>query len=418
MDLAGGGHRRSAVVVGGGIVGLSTAWFLQDRGIDVTIVERSHVGEGASWGNAGWLTPSRATPLPEPSALREGLSSLLHVDAPFSIPRRPDPDLWNFLLRFARHCTPRAWKRGVAAYVDLNAQALAAYDELVAAGVDATIHPASVTACFPTREGAQGFSRKLIRIRDAGQEVDFIYRNGDEVRAALPQASDRVVAGVEIRNQRFIDPGDFVAALADSVRARDGAIIEGFTAQRIRRGSRGNTVDAAGGGPVDGDVVVVATGAWIDQLARPLGVRQLVRAGRGYSVTVPSMQEVPCPIYFPSQRVACTPYKGALRVTSLMDFEDADAPWNPHRIGAVLRPVADLLTDVDLGNPSDPWVGPRPVSVDGLPLIGATRMPGVYVAGGHGMWGITQGPVTGQLLAEQIATGTPPMALAPFDPLR
>ncbi len=412
------GPPRSAVVVGGGIVGLSTAWFLQERDVEVTVVERGYVGEGSSWGNAGWLSPALSIPIPEPSVLRYGITSLMDPSSPLSIPARPDPDLWRFLTRMARYCTKRAWRRGMEGYLPINAIALSAYDDLLAGGVEASTHEAPITACFADPDDARDLRHEFDLISGSGQPLDVVERTGDEARERLPQVSDDVVLALEIRGQRFIDPGAFVAALADAVRARGGRIVEGFTARTMRHGPRGISVEALAGQPVAADAVVVANGVWINDLARPLGVRLPVRAGRGYSVSVSTKEGVPAPIYFPAQKVACTPYREGLRVAGTMEFERADAPLNPRRIDVVLDSVRHLLTGADLDHPRDPWVGPRPVSVDGLPMIGASKVPGVYIAGGHGMWGITLGPATGKLLAEQMTTGVAPRALARFDPLR
>jgi D-amino-acid dehydrogenase len=101
-----------------------------------------------------------------------------------------------------------------------------------------------------------------------------------------------------------------------------------------------------------------------------------------------------------------------------MEFRAADRPADDARADAIVASVRDLLVGVRWDERSRPWVGARPVTTDALPVVGATRQPGVYVAGGHGMWGVTLGPVTGRLLAEQILTGKQPSELVPFDPLR
>jgi D-amino-acid dehydrogenase len=101
-----------------------------------------------------------------------------------------------------------------------------------------------------------------------------------------------------------------------------------------------------------------------------------------------------------------------------MEFRAPDEPVDIERVDAIVESARELLTGVRWDERSHPWVGARPVTADALPLVGATRTPGVYVAGGHGMWGVTLGPVTGRLLAEQITTGKQPRELAPFAPLR
>jgi D-amino-acid dehydrogenase len=146
---------RSAIVVGAGIVGLSTAWFLQERGVSATVVDRTGVAAGASWGNAGWIAPALSMPLNDPRTLRYALRSLPNRAAPVRIPLSTDPTLWRFLLRFAANCRESSWTRAVRANLTLNHECMAAYDELVANGVDAPITDAPIIALFRSSASAE-----------------------------------------------------------------------------------------------------------------------------------------------------------------------------------------------------------------------------------------------------------------------
>lgn len=411
------GGPRSVVVVGAGIVGLSTAWFLQERGVEVTVVDRTGVAAGASWGNAGWLAPGLAIPLNEPSVLRYGLRSLLSPTAPLHIPLSADVGLWSFLARFAAHCRWPSWHRAVRANLPLNDEALEAFDVLTANGVAAPMTDAPITAAFQTPQQARGLLRELRRMAEAGQPVDHTVLEADQLRDHLPLASRAVTAAVRIEGQRFVDPGAFVHALAASVTAR-GATLRTAEVVDVRSDAAGATVRTGDGDVLSADAVVVATGAWLSRLARRWGVRVPVRAGRGYSFTVPTDRPVTEPVYLPDVRVACTPYQGALRVAGTMEFRDPDALGVPARVDAIVASARPLLDGVSWADRTDVWVGPRPVTPDGRPVIGAVRPPNVYVAGGHGMWGMVHGPVTGRLLAEQVTTGKQPAALRDVDPLR
>ncbi|MDR7300326.1 NAD(P)/FAD-dependent oxidoreductase [Haloactinomyces albus] len=406
----------SAVVVGAGVVGLSTAWFLQEHGVEVTVLDRSGVAAGASWGNAGYLSPALSVPLPEPGVLRYGLRSLLDRDAPLYVPATADPGLWSFLAKFARHCTMRSWQRSMRSYVPVNSEGLEAFDALAAGGVQASTTKAPITAAFEKPEQSSGLRHEAELIRRAGQELEVT--DVTPAETGIPQLSSRITTVLRLEGQRYIDPGEFVRALARSVEARGGEIRTGFTAEGIDRSAGRVIVRSSAGKRVSAETAVLANGAWLEQLAKPLGVRTPVRAGRGYSFTVPTEQPVPGPIYLPAARVACTPYQGGLRVAGTMEFRSADAALDRNRIEAVVRSARPLLDGVSWQDRHDEWVGPRPVTPDGLPLIGASSMPGVFIAGGHGMWGVTLGPLTGRLLAEQIGSGKQPDVLRPFDPLR
>lgn len=419
---------QDVAVVGGGIVGLSTAWFLQEFDVSVTVYDSDHAAGGASWGNAGWLTPALTAPLPEPDVLRYGLGAVLSPSSPVYVPARLDPGLWRFLTGFARHCTLPRWQQGMAAYAPINRLALRAFDDLADARAVPRPHQArSFLACYRTPTEAASLIEELRRIDRAGQQVYWDYLTGPQVRQAQPAVGDDVGAAILLRGQRYLHPPQFVRALADSVVARGGKLREFVRVMQVAAEPDAVRLVDGSGARHRHDAVVLATGASLGRLARPFGVRRIVHAGRGYSFTVTGEQVPDNPVYFPAQRVACTPLHPAeddsderplLRVAGMMEFRRADEPLDPRRIRAIVDATRDLLPGVDLDHRRDEWVGSRPCTTDGLPLIGGTRSPRVYVAGGHGMWGVTLGPVTGKLLANQIATGRRPGVLDPFDPLR
>ncbi|NED96897.1 FAD-dependent oxidoreductase [Phytoactinopolyspora alkaliphila] len=410
---------RRVAVVGAGMVGLATAWFLQERGADVTVLDRQGVAAGASWGNAGWLTPGLATPLPEPAVLRYGVRAVLSPSSPVYVPLRPDPRLLSFLTRFARNSTAARWKRAMSAMVPINGHALDAFDALAAGGVDSRTHEATpFLAAYRTSTERRTLLEELEHIRAAGQSIEFDTLTGDEARTTEPLLGPAVGAAIRLHGQRYIDPGDYVHALAEAVRARGGHIVTGATVTDLRDEREGVVLHTAEHGGRSFDAVVLATGTWLNHLARRAGVRAAVRAGRGYSFSVKSDHVPSGPVYFPAQRVACTPLGDRLRVAGMMEFRAPGAALDPRRIAAIVEAVRPLLPGLDLDSRADEWVGSRPVTADGLPLIGRTRSPRVFAAGGHGMWGVTLGPATGRLLAESVMTGRTPPELAPFDPLR
>jgi D-amino-acid dehydrogenase len=408
---------RNAIVVGAGIVGLSVAWHLQELGVDVHVVERHDVASAASWGNAGWLTPGLATPLPDPHVLRYGLKGIFDSRSPLYVPPRFDPGLWKFLLRFATHCTPRTWDQSMRSYVPINNLALEAFDELTNAGVQGTTIAQPIYAAYHHASQAAPLLHEAETLNAMGLAWGVREVSGDEGRRLQPLLGPRIDHVVAIEDQRYFDPGAFVHALADAVRARGGRITTGARVTALETKTDGVRV-VTPAETLRSDVVAVATGTWVGELARQLGVRTEVRAGRGYSFSVPTEVAATAPIYLPAQRIACTPYRGGLRVGGTMEFRPAQAALNPKRVANLVEAGQSMLTGVRWEEKTDVWVGPRPVSVDGLPLIGATQAPSVFLAGGHGMWGATLGPITGRLLAEQMVTGHRSDVLVPFNPLR
>jgi D-amino-acid dehydrogenase len=415
----GGGAPRHVAVVGAGMVGLATAWFLQERGVQVTVLEREHVAAGASWGNAGWLTPSLVAPLPEPAVLSYGVRAMLSTSSPVYVPPAVDPPLWRFLAGFAKHSTARRWSTGLRAYVPVNRRCLGAFEALAAGGVEARAQEAQpLLACFRGDAARDAMVRELEHLRAAGQQVDFDVITGEEARGITPALSDRVASAVRLRGQRYIDPPAFMQALAEAVRARGGVVREGVAVRAVDGGAREVVLDTGAAEGERYDAVVLATGSRFGELTRRHGVRRAVQAGRGYSFSVGLERQPTNPVYFPAERVGCTPLGDRLRLAGMMEFRKPGAPLDRRRVAAIAAAVGPLLDGVDLEDRKDEWVGSRPCTADGLPLIGRTRCPRVHAAGGHGMWGIALGPITGQLVAESVSTGVAPPELTPFDPLR
>ncbi|OBK27086.1 amino acid dehydrogenase [Mycobacterium asiaticum] len=409
------GEPRSVIVIGAGIIGLSTAWFLQERGIEVTVVDRIGPGAGASWGNAGWIAPSLTIPLNQPSVLAEGLRSLLKRNAPLHIPKTADAGLAMFLARFAANSRRSAYQRTVQANLALNEESLEAFDVLTGNGVDVPMTTSPITAVFENTAQAQRLLNELSRLEEAGQTMLMTGITGSALYEQVPLASSVAALGLNIHRQRHVDPGRFVRALSKSVVQRGGTVRE-LDVVDVVPSRRDVTVFTSRGDALTADAAVIATGAWLPRLAgRWINVP--LRAGRGYSFTVPIERPMPSPIYLPAARVACTPYRGAMRVSGTMEFRDPDEPGAPERVQAIIQSVRPMLHGVRWGARSNVWVGSRPVTADGRPLIGQVAQ-GIYVAGGHGMWGFTHGPVTGRLLAEQISTGKEPQGLWEFNPLR
>lgn len=395
------------------MVGLCTAWHLQQRDVEVTVIDRDDVAAGSSWGNAGWLTPSIATPLPEPAVLKYGVRALLSHSSPVYVPPSANPKLLQFLLQFARNSTAKRWEKAMKALIPLNNDALAAFDEMELDLTEKSAPALPFIAAYRSAADREVLVEEIRHIRAAGQTVNFELLDGARARAQEPALSSDITAAIQILDERFLNPSAFVHSVADAVIARGGTILRDTAVDHIDASASGVRI---AGRPYD--AVVVATGARINKLVRPYGVKRLVQAGRGYSFTVKVDNLPRGPVYFPTQRVACTPVGDRLRIAGMMEFRDVEAPLDPRRIRVLRDAAAGLLTGAHLDEREDEWVGARPCTADGLPLIGRTTSPRVFIAGGHGMWGITLGPVTGKLLAEQMTTGRTPGALNAVNPLR
>ena len=223
------------IIVGAGMVGLSTAYFLQDRGVRVTVVDRDGVAAGSSWGNAGWLSPALTLPLPEPAILAYGLGAMIRPSAPLYIPFTLNLRLIRFLAGFALHCTPARWRSAMAVYAELNRVSVDAFDELTDGAVAEPTHLAEpFLAGFASARDRDALVKEFDLVTKYGAAVDYDLVDGAELRSIEPTLGAGVTAGVKLRGQHFLNPPRFVASLADAVRARGGEILTGFDVRDVR----------------------------------------------------------------------------------------------------------------------------------------------------------------------------------------
>lgn len=402
------------IVVGGGLVGLSCAWFLRAAGQEVTVLEAGLPGGGASRGNAGAICPSMTEPLPAPGMIRQALADITRADAALHVHPAYAPRMAGFLRRFAAAAGAERHARGLDALAQLGRGVIAAYDELAAAGIGrhagadgyVFVHGSRASAEHEHVAIAEAAARGLCAPPGAIAE-------GDDLRALEPLLGEGAVAGFHTPGERWIDPSRFVDELAAGCEAVGVEIVPEAAATRLDAFDDGVEVQSAAG-RFDADAAVVAAGAWTPELLRSLGVKLAIRPGKGYSFAVRPTPLPRRPIHFGTAHVMAVPMGDRLRVAGTMEFDGSTDRFNPARIEAIVRGLGPSL-DVDLSDRTEEWVGPRPMTPDGLPYLG--RVPGherVVVAAGHNMIGLTLAPVTGRVVAGLVTADDPGIDLAPF----
>jgi D-amino-acid dehydrogenase len=397
------------VVIGGGVIGVTSAYYLARDGWDVTLVEQGEVCAGSSYGNAGLLVPSHILPLAAPGVWWQGLKWMRDPESPFYIKPRLDPALAAWLWRFRAACRPARARRAMPLLRELGLRSLELYRELAALdGLDFAFHPGGSMLVFRT---PAAFAHGVEEARLLGEfGVPSKVLEGPAARDLEPALRPEVVGGVWFPDDAAIVPDRFVTGLARllpglGVAVRTRTEVLGFRTSADR-------VDAVETtrGPVEADTVVLAAGAWSPGVGRSLGLRIPIQPAKGYSLTYRRPANGPKTPLLPGEaRFSITPMGDLLRFGGTLELAGMDLSVNRRRVEALRRAAAQYIVGTEALELLEIWRGLRPCTPDGLPLLGRTaRRRNLILAAGHAMVGMSLGPVTGRLVA-QLAAGEPPL---------
>jgi D-amino-acid dehydrogenase len=407
------------VVVGAGAVGLSCAYFLQRAGCEVTVLDAGPVGDGASWGNAGWVSPSLSAPIPGPAALRTALRSVGKPDSPLWLRPQADPAFALWGLSFLRHCTRASNERGLAATALLSKDAFRCYDEMRADGLAIDLERRGLLFIARSAAELDAELAELSRLAAHGIPAEITRLSGAQCRDRQPVIGPDVAGGVFVATEGHLDPRQLTAALAALITSRGGTVrastpVRGF-AVRGGRVAAVVTGPASAGEEIPADSVLIAAGALSVPVTRLLGARLPMTAGKGYSVSVGCPELPKAPMYLVETRVGATPMAGRLRLAGTIEFSGLNSRLDRRRLTSLTRSARAYFPALDWTDVAQEWTGMRPLTPDGLPVL--DRVPGTanaFVATGHSTLGITLAAVTGAHVAEFVSTGTAPPQLRPF----
>ncbi|HVQ57353.1 MAG TPA: FAD-dependent oxidoreductase [Solirubrobacterales bacterium] len=405
----------SAVVVGGGVAGLCSAYYLRKRGLDVTVLESNRVGSGASWGNGGWICPAQAGPLPEPGLTWYGIRSLLDPSSALYFQRRRLPELTPWLLRFWSYCNERDHARGVEALAMLGRGVFDLVDEMVADGVEFELHRQGMLIAARDADHARQELAKLEPMRAYGYELPEDVLTGAELHALEPALAPEVDAGVVVAQHWHVRPDSFTEGIAAALRRMDVEVVEGAEVHDfVTEGGRLGGVRSAAG-DYRADAYLLAAGAWTNSLAAMVGVEFPMEAGKGYSFFVKPSVLPSHSILLADVHVGCTPLGDKMRIGGTMEFSGLNSRLDERRIADITTAARDCFQPWRSPEIEQPWAGMRPITPDGLPVLdSAGSLSNLFVATGYAMQGVTLAGPAGEAMAELIATGEKPELLEPF----
>jgi D-amino-acid dehydrogenase len=410
---------KNVVVVGGGIIGLSSAYYLQKTGHRVTVLDRSDFMDNCSYGNCGYVCPSHFIPLAAPGIVRQGLKWMLNPQSPFYVQPRFSRSLFDWGMKFMKSATTANVERSAEPLKEIAVLSQLAYEN----------------DWFPQPHFSFAYEHKgLLEICQTEAAADHARHTVDKAQALgldavwLDQAalqekeSHTIVRGlgaIFFRCDAHLYPNKLMEGL---IRLLKDAGVQFLSNEEVKRfetsgGAVKNVITARN--DFGADAVVLATGSWSREIAGLLDTRLPLVAGRGYSVTLEdSPYRVNHPAILVEGRAAITPMDGnKIRFGGTMEITSTSTPPRYARVQGILNAVKRFFPEFDVPMPpvEKIWYGYRPCSADGLPYIGRIKkFNNVIVATGHSMLGLSLGAGTGKLVSELINEVPTSMDLAPF----
>jgi D-amino-acid dehydrogenase len=407
------------IVIGGGAVGLCVAEALAARGCEVSVLERDRCGAGASAGNAGWITPSLATPVPGPGVIATSLRWLVDPSGPLWIRPSLSPALLDWIARFVLNCRRPAYARGLAALQLAAARAGRAFDAVAERGVEFERHDEPLL--FPAFDRAEldFLIHAIDELRRAGSSQPLEQVSAEELRRLEPALAPGVRGGMVAHGEGRVRPERLTAGVRRALIARGAEVTEGVPVTRLTRDS-GEWLAETPTGSRRAPAVVIAGGVDSARLLAAHGRRLPIAAAKGYSRTyAPDPSGPKQPLYLEGPKVAISVYEEGVRVSGTLELGARNLSLSPRRLAAIAAAAQKALPGWEMPARPRDWAGMRSLSPDGLPYIGAVPgLPGVHLATAHATLGITLAPLTGELLAAMLLDGARDQLLSAFDPAR
>lgn len=394
---------KTVAIIGAGIIGLMSAYELKRCGYDVVIVDKGSPGGGCSLRNTGWITLSLSRPLPGPDVILASLRWLFKSDSPLFIQPTAVLRLAPWLIGFWCYCNRDAFRRGVAALASLAKGTMAAFDSLRAQGLEFEMYENGLLyVSFDERV----LENKMLELAELG-ELGFTsptVLTKSEVRDLEPNLSPEIVGGILVAGERHIRPESLNSALVDWLRSTGVRVVSDEEVTGFVLDDTSVRAALTNGDKIEADKFVLSAGVATGALVRKLHTRLPLVAGKGYSLTLHGTRNhLSRPIYFEEARIAVSQFGQDLRFAGTMELSNLNNGLEIQRLHGIERSARRCLRDWE-GRRATYWAGLRPLTPDGLPVIG--RLPkyeNVVVATGHGMLGVTLAPSTAREVTALIA---------------
>ena len=392
-------------IIGGGIIGLSSAYYLSKKGYNVTVIDKGSINDGCSFGNAGYVSPSHFTPLASPGIIAKGIRWMMSSTSPFYIKPRFDIDLAKWCFNFWRNANPTTVnKNSPPLYELLSLSRRLTTDIKNELGNSFLMEEKGILMLYKTKAIEHHEKELGDKSHAFGLKTTFLDAAG--VQELEPNQKVDVIGGVLYTDDAHLHPGKLMSALYNELKKQGVNFLTETAVLSFERNNNKVSAIITDKGKLETDELLIAAGSWLPIIAKKLGINILLQPGKGYSITFNDVtNNLNYPAILVDKRVAMTPMGNDLRMGGTMEISGINNTLLLKRAEAIYHAAKTYYPELPVSFPVKEkiWNGMRPLSPDGLPFIGrANQYSNVVIAGGHAMIGLSLAAGTGKVVEEII----------------
>ncbi|MBL0739829.1 NAD(P)/FAD-dependent oxidoreductase [Chryseolinea lacunae] len=412
---------KNIAIIGGGIIGLSTAYYLQKAGHTVMVFDKGNMDDTCSIGNAGMVVPSHIVPLAAPGMIAKGIRWMFNSKSPFYVRPRLNGDLIKWGLKFYAHANEKHVQRSAPLLKEISMLSKQLFREMNSAKeFDFGYQEKGLLMLFQTAETEKEEIEAAHLANHHGVEAHVL--TPADVQALEPDVRVTARGGVIFPGDAHLIPQLLVSNLVEHLKKNGVKILTHHDVSDFVTGEKSIERITIGDKVLEFDEYVIATGAWSGLFCSKLDLDLPMQSGKGYSFTLPNVKKnIQVPTLLLEGRVAVTPMGNALRFGGTMEINGTDRSVNMNRVKGIVETIPKYYPDMNVAVPDvrEVWNGLRPCSPDGLPYIGrSSRFKNLIIATGHSMMGVSLAPATGKLVSEIVNEKNLTMNIAAFNPER
>ena len=411
---------KKVLIVGGGIIGICSAYYLSKDGHDVTIIDRFGMDSGASYINAGYLSPGHIIPLASPGVIKQGLKWMFDSSSPFYVQPRINIDFFKWLFAFNKSCSINNVNNSIAPIIDISLLSQNLLKEIKIDNKMGFHYDQKGLLMLCKHEKSLEKENEVVRLAVANG-LDAKMLNKQEIEKIEPNINIDSIGAAYFGCDHHTTPSELIEALKKFIK-KNG--VKCFTNTEIKDYNiANNKIDSisVSNQILKFDEYILSAGTWTSQICKKLGIDILLQAGKGYSVNSKSDTGISCPAILVEAKCAVTPMNGFTRFSGTMEISSVNNRIRKNRVDAICNSVESFYPSIKVSSSEreNARFGFRPISADGVPYIGRTnKLDNVIIATGHGMMGWSMSTGTGKIISEIISNKKTSIDINRFNPNR